>query len=739
MKRIFVLAFLFCYIICAMNAQVETHYYGKDEKPNLRKTVSKTTPVKYMPVFDIEKVKKENAEKDTISGLYHFGKGFDVSYTLEDGVWDEIDGGRLWTISFESSGALSLNFVFDDFFLPEAAELYVTNADESVVFGPVTSDALSENGHFLTDIISGSQATISLFEPFESMGQSTLTIRRVVHGYRDQVFNHLLSGTRTLSDSPDAACYPDYDEVSDGVGLLITSYGEALGTCSLVMTTDFSFKPYILTNYFFIDTNFDGAISSQEKANAENCMVKFRSRYETCHGITSVTSYTYNQTYFRSAYRDGGMGLLELRLSLMDNPNLTWLGWNRDIFQTGGAVLFHSDDRKLRIALTKHMIPLYSTYIDHLGFSCYGLSYNLGRLSGPAIGAPYFDSDQRIMAITCEYSTCTDPNYQNLDKVFVKPLIESWYGGLTDSTGLDHWLNPESKNWVAMPSSRVMKIVGPSRIIGTRSYYIQNLPSDMTVTWSLSDTYYNQNCLQQNSPESNQCTITRSPVYEMTNATLTATLKLNGSTICTFQKTVSTSEGFDGTYYNGVTTLDINPPYQLNVLPGTMVTITSPKLVGATVTQIEGNLTPTYMAFNNTHDELYLGMPSSPTGAIVLGVTCSDESYYILPVTNTLSNNLLSVTPSANQLEISLTTTSPLEDISYENVMASQSTARKSDSIITGEWCIEVYNMQTGEKMTNMKVSNPTLTLDTSRWKCGVYVVRAIIDKEVLCEKVYIK
>ena len=58
---------------------------------------------------------------------------------------------------------------------------------------------------------------------------------------------------------------------------------------------------------------------------------------------------------------------------------------------------------------------------------------------------------------------------------------------------------------------------------------------------------------------------------------------------------------------------------------------------------------------------------------------------------------------------------------------------------ITGEWCIEVYNMQTGEKMTNMKVSNPTLTLDTSRWKCGVYVVRAIIDKEVLCEKVYIK
>ena len=727
MKRLFVLAILFCYIIGTINAQVETHYYGKDEKPNLRKAISKATPVMYMPAFDIEKVKKENAEKDTITGRYHFGKGFDVSYTLKDGIWEEVDGGRIWTIAFESSGALSLNFVFDDFFLPKGAELYVTNADESVVFGPVTSDALCENGHFLTDIISGSQATISLFEPFEIMGQSTLTIRRVVHGYRDQIFNHSMSGTRTLSDSPDVACYPDYDEVSDGVGLLLTSDGLAFGTCSLVMTTDYSFRPYILTSFSLIDDNLDGTISSQEKTDAENCMVKFRCRYETCNGITLVTSYTYNQAYFRSAYRDGGMGLLELRYSLKDNTNLTWLGWNRNIFQTGGAVLFHSNDRKLRYALTHIMVPPPgSSYVDSLGIYSYALTLYIGKVSGPAVGSPYFDASQRISAITSAYRYYADPNLQFLNCVYVNPLIESWYGGLTDSTGLAHWLDPESKNWVAMPSSRVMKIVGVNQIISSRSYYVQNLPSDMTVTWTLSDPYYNQNCLQQNCPESNQCTITRSSLQEMTYATLTATLKLNGTTICTFQKIVSTSDGFDGTYYNGVTIKEINLPAPLEVLPGTLVTITSPNLIGASVTQISGNLTPTSMAFNSAHNELYLGMPSSPTGAIVLGVTCSDESYYILPVTNTLSYNLLSVTPSANHL-------------GYENVMASQSTARKSDSIITGEWCIEVYNMQTGEKMTNMKVSNPTLTLDTSRWKCGVYVVRAIIDKEVLCEKVYIK
>lgn len=264
MKRIFILTILFSSIFGIINAQVETHYYEKGGTPNLRHSISKSIMVKRMPAFDIEKVKEENVEKDVKTGLCHFGKGFDVSYTLADGIWEDAEGGRLWTMAFESPGALSLNFVFDDFFLPEGAELYVTNEDESVVFGPVTHEALYENGHFLTDIISGSHATISLFESFECLGQSTLTIKRVVHGYIDGfVSQNYSSGTRSqyTYDSPNVACYSNYEEVSDGVGLIMTSDGGALGTGSLVMTTDYSFKPYFLTSYFFIDRNDDGTIS----------------------------------------------------------------------------------------------------------------------------------------------------------------------------------------------------------------------------------------------------------------------------------------------------------------------------------------------------------------------------------------------------------------------------------------------------------------------------------------------
>lgn len=736
MKQLFSLIILFFALNSIVYGQVETHHYKKGEAPNLRRSNSKSVPVKRIPAFDIEKVKQEHEKIDAMTGLCHFGKGFDVSYTLSDGLWEESEGGRLWTMSFESSEALSLNFVFNDFFLPEGAELYVTNDDGTIVFGPVTHEALHSNGHYLTDIIRGSRATISLFEPSECAGQSTLTIKRVVHGYRSDQASKTRS-QMSYNDSPDVACYPDYEEVADGVGLLYTSDGEADVSCSLVMTTDYSFKPYILTTYFYIDYNNDSIISEQEKYEAENCMVKFRCRYETCNGINIVTSYTYNQSYFRSAYRDGGMGLLELRSSLKNNPNLTWMGWSRYATPTHlqGATLFHANDKTLRIALC----DCYYSLETIAGINCTKIYHYVGNPFDYCAGAPFLNSYKRVFAITIAGVHGIVEDDWEYHYTLVKPLFETWYGGLTDSTGLAHWLDPEGKNWSAMNSSRVMDIVGLYHIISSRSYYIKNLPSDVTVTWSLSDSYYNQNCLQQNYPESNQCTITRDAEDDMTNAILTATLRRGGTILCTFRKAVKACDGFEGTYYNGITTKDINLPSPLEARPGITMRITSPYLIGATLTQTGGNLTPDYMSFNSTHDVLYIGIPSSPQGAIVLGVSCSNGASYTLPVTNTLSSSLLSVNPSLNQLEISLTPTPELEDLSSLGISYSHTMEKKYDANNSDEWQIEIYNLETGIRMVNSEVAGSKYTIDTSGWSSGVYIVRAIIGDEVLNEKVYIK
>ena len=221
-------------------------------------------------------------------------------------------------------------------------------------------------------------------------------------------------------------------------------------------------------------------------------------------------------------------------------------------------------------------------------------------------------------------------------------------------------------------------------------------------------------------------------MQEMSYATLTATLKRNNTTICTFTQTVSTY-GFSGTYYNGVSTQQIHLPYPLFVLPGITARITSPDLIGATVTLAGGDLTPNYMSFNSTHDELYIGIPSSPSGTILLGVSFSNGRYCTIPIINTLANNQLSVIPMDNQLEVSLTR-SVLED----NVN-SQSIEKMPDLLSTEGWNLEVYNLQTGNRVASAVVSGSTYILDTSNWNSGVYVVRAKIGEEVLCEKVSVK
>ena len=308
MKRYYILMLLLVSMVGTVYAQVETHYYKKGNPDvSIKRSVRSNQKVNRMPSFDLAALQREDAKKDSMGGFFRFGKGFDVGYTLADGQWENVEGGRLWTMTFASANALSLNFVFNDFHLPEGAELYVENEDKTVAYGPVTKEATTENGVFLTDIIPGEQATIYLFEPSWCEGQSSLTIRRVVHGYRStqtaELARKAASNTRTTYDL-NIACYPDYEKEADGIGAILTSNGTTLGSGALMMSTDFSFKPYFLTVYDFVDQNKDGIITDEERNAAENSAFKFRYKKVECGNTETTVSFTYNHAQIRAAWME---------------------------------------------------------------------------------------------------------------------------------------------------------------------------------------------------------------------------------------------------------------------------------------------------------------------------------------------------------------------------------------------------------------------------------------------------
>jgi lysyl endopeptidase len=109
--------------------------------------------VKTFPAFDVQKLIDEDKSNKDLDIPFRFGKGFDTDITLNDGEWSNVEGGRLWSMEFQSKGAYSINFVFNQFYLPDGAELYISDALGTMLYGPVTSKQNTKNGFFLTDLV----------------------------------------------------------------------------------------------------------------------------------------------------------------------------------------------------------------------------------------------------------------------------------------------------------------------------------------------------------------------------------------------------------------------------------------------------------------------------------------------------------------------------------------------------------------------------------------------------------
>jgi hypothetical protein len=493
MKKI---ALLIIVALCSVSlySQVETHYYQKGDTihSDFRKIKGLgCNTITKMPEFDLQELIEEDKRTEDTNSPYRFGKAFDVSYNLSDGTWTNVENGRLWTMSFLSEGALSLNFVFDDFHLPEGAELYIENQKETVLYGPVTTKDIPKSGFFLTDIIPGNQVKIYIFEPSDVKGTSSLTIRRVVHGYRGNLTSDPYGNVGgSESCHIDVACEPSYAEESNAVALVLLSGGSHWCSGSLQMSTDFSFKPYFLTAFHCADSNLNNALSSSEIANAEAWMFKFFFKKTTCGG-TDYTGTTYNSATFRAAYAFTDFLLMEINHNLKQNTSLTWLGWDKSgNVPSSGVCIQHPNGDLMKIAISDNS-AITSSFN---GYSNNGwrMRWNSdgGVTQKGSSGSPLLNQNKKVVGqvygkkqedINESNEICGRKNTH-----FGKFNI-SWTGGGTNSTRLSNWLDPIGTNLSTINSYHPIIIAGDDIICSYKNYYIQNLPSGASVQWSVSN------------------------------------------------------------------------------------------------------------------------------------------------------------------------------------------------------------------------------------------------------------
>ena len=193
-------------------------------------------------------------------------------------------------------------------------------------------------------------------------------------------------------------------------------------------------------------------------------------------------------------------------------------------------------------------------------------------------------------------------------------------------------------------------------------------------------------------------------------------------------RTLSLYNGFTGTYYNGISTNDINLQYPLFTNFGGYVEINSPNIKDATVTY-QGT-TPTNWLCNTITGYLKVTFPSNG-GSINVKIQRNGVEYNLTLVSSNITYMpLIRVNDGIISIEL---LTEENGNNQLEKFMSSQSIAQNL------AWRAEIYNAMTGEKVFDQEMNSTSSIIQTSGWIPGVYIVRITIGDYIQSKRIVVK
>ena len=189
-KRVLTIsAFLFVFI-CTY-AQLSTNELPVSSSIGLKLVETKRAMTAItMPELNMSKIEEEDIEDVEDDIPPRFGYLHRVNYDLDNsGVWYELpNGDKLWQFNVICPGALSVNFCFDRFWIPEGGKLFVYSKDRKHSIGAFTcknnkGDRDNIRG-FATGLVYGNDVILEYYQPKNVTPDAVISIEYVVHGYR---------------------------------------------------------------------------------------------------------------------------------------------------------------------------------------------------------------------------------------------------------------------------------------------------------------------------------------------------------------------------------------------------------------------------------------------------------------------------------------------------------------------------------------------------------------------------
>lgn len=743
------------FLISILNANAQLSTGEQPISYNLRFEPEVPVDTKVLPDLDMERIEKEDREDELYDYPPRFGYSHKVNFNLQNsGTWQELpNGDKIWQLNIVCPNALSINLLYDKFWIPEGGKLFIYTKDKNYSIGAFTNrnnkgDDKNVQG-FATGLLYGNEITVEYYHPQIVKTTPIISIAYVVHGYR-----YIRIGEKSLGDAGD--CHynincpigQNWQNEKNAVALILVN-GERVCTGSLLNTTRNDYAPLFLTaNHCLYGADAETSPNlntwsfywNYEAPNCNNII------YEPNYHITSGATLLANNSVSDFAL-----------LNLTEDPNKIYgfnpyyLGWNRSENCSSYSTCIHHPKGDLKKISIDSDSPVSTNYLENSSNSLgnhWKVIWDYGVTENGSSGSPLLNAAHQVIGqLHGGFSGCL--SYWVNNNLY-GPDQPDWYGKFNISwTGngtpnskrrLKDWLDPIGSDPVSMNGNQ-SKIDGPSLICDSALFYIGGLTVNQTVTWTKYDHSYS--CiLLSNYPLDNQCMIKRQNSALPYFGTLIANIYEGGNIIKQLSKEIQITFPFQARFrqeacaYNGVShpaiswqNITLGNAHFVHM--GCMVEVSSNSFIGMNVSHEGAN--PSYFTYDGNSTVRFI-LPLS-SGGVPFNITAQSEDgcnnfsilFFAMSANGNRSNSSLSVLPTTEGFEISIISGSIDNELC--EVMKGDIPKQKS-------WNLEIYNIQNGMNIVNTKVKDNFYILNTSGWKTGNYIIRAVMGEDVYTKKI---
>lgn len=344
----------------------------------------------YFPSLDVKALHDEEVQNEKKDVAPRFAVPHSVSINaMEEQNWEKSAQGYTWSHRVTAPNAVSLNFGFTKFNLPEGAELNIYSADRTQFIRPFTAEDNNVNQQLWTPVIMSDDVIIELTVPADQIANVELELGQVGQGFRTFGQSTMKSGSCNI----DVACNESkgWEKEVNAVGVISTG-GSAFCTGFMVNNTGNDKTPYFMT-----------AAHCRINAQAAPTLVVYWN-YQTskCRGARDgkMTDFQSGAVYLAGNSRSDST-LVKLNSAPKAEWNVTFAGWDATASIGTSAVGIHHpnvDEKSISFENDPTVIASYGGETSpgdstHVRIT----DWDKGTTEPGSSGSPLFDANHRVI------------------------------------------------------------------------------------------------------------------------------------------------------------------------------------------------------------------------------------------------------------------------------------------------------------------------------------------------------